>query len=223
MNIIPVIHYSNDSQAIFNASLAAKYGCYGVFLIDMVGDQATNTFNCAYYISDLFPSLKVGMNHLSHNPQNDCAKNISAGLSMTWTDKCITHSQISNTSIQQEIAMLLKSNPHHLFFGGVAFKYQPYEPSPAQAALDSYNLNIIPTTSGTHTGQSASIEHIQTVRSMLPNNAPLAVASGISSDNIQSFKNLLNYALVATSIIKDKDNELFDDELLMQLMRHNSI
>ena len=37
MNIFPVIHYLSDEQTLHNVDLAQKYGCKGVFLIDMNG------------------------------------------------------------------------------------------------------------------------------------------------------------------------------------------
>lgn len=213
MNIFPVIHYLSENQAKHNIELAKKYNCKGVFLIDMHGTHQKETLELAIQFSHQYPELEIGVNHLGHSALTALQMNIEAGLSMTWTDKCLTHTTINNYAKENEaITSILKNNEHTLF-SAVAFKYQPDEPNPALAALKALELGYIPTTSGIATGKSISIQKLEDIRSVIGLEARLTVASGVTPDNISQIKNLVTDVLVASSIITERTEMIIESEL----------
>lgn len=216
IKVYPVIHYENDEQAIFNASLARAQGCAGAFLIDMTGYQEAAMLKCAAALKELFPDFALGMNRMGHHPSDDYMLNRCVGMDMTWTDKCVTHSVSPSVPSQQ----FWKENltPEHPLFAGVAFKYQPDEPNPVLAAQTAAALGIIPTTSGPATGKPANLEKLKAIRAGLPSGAPLAVASGVSAENIESLKGIVTHVLVASSILEPGGSERFSPEKLKSLM-----
>lgn len=101
-----------------------------------------------------------------------------------------------------------------MFFGGLAFKYQP-QPSDLKLACEEATLATdVATTSGVGTGRPADVQKIKDIRKFLGDH-PMAIASGVSAQNIDNYKGLADYLLVASSItsssemiIKDKLIEL---------------
>jgi predicted TIM-barrel enzyme len=108
--------------------------------------------------------------------------------------------------------------PGHLFFAAVAFKGQAPDPFPADsAALAAYH-GLIPTTSGTGTGVAPDVEKIRRIRARLQLSDRLAVASGITPENIGQFAPHLTHVLVATGISSSFHE--FDAAKLGLLMRN---
>lgn len=220
MKIYPVIHYLSDEQAQHNAALAARYGCAGVFLIDMQRRYPKEMLPCALAIADKYPDLKVGVNHLGFTGFAGLERNIKAGLPMSWTDECVTHTQhvTENDPGLDRLKKALASSPGHEFFAGVAFKYQPDEKNAGHAANRILQLGGVPATSGPATGRSAALEKLQEIRSAIGPDARLAVASGVTADNIGQLRTLVTDILVATSITATDGSELFVAEELLKLV-----
>ena len=213
MNIFPVIHYLSDEQTLHNVELAQKYGCKGVFVIDMNGNNKQNTLQIATYIAKQYPHLEVGVNHLGTSPYHAVQRNINSQLSMTWTDKCLTHTVSSeHEDYVGSISSLLLNNKHSLF-SAVAFKYQPDEPHPGIAAQKAIEAGFIPTTSGVATGKSISLQKLEDIRSVIGQQARLAVASGVTSDNVFHIKDLVTDILVASSITFENSEIINEVEL----------
>ena len=99
-------------------------------------------------------------------------------------------------------------------FGSVAFKTQREEPNPPLAALKAIELGWIPTTSGIGTGVAADLDKIIKMKEMI-GDSPLAIASGITPENVNSYLPYIDYFLVATGISKDFYN--FDENKLKDL------
>lgn len=73
------------------------------------------------------------------------------------------------------------------------------------------------TTSGPATGQAADIAKIKTMRASL-GKTPLAIASGISPENISLYLGVADCFLVATSLLIPNTNE-FDPYRLESLVK----
>lgn len=216
LEIWPVIHVDEENPQITfrNAELAALNGCNGVFLISM-NNYDEPLCRMARTVKAEFPELKVGVNHLQKDAPMSLRDNLMAGLDATWTD----HSEVSSAGAEtgaHDVSNLLKSNPGHLFFGAVAFKYQAKEPNPAQAALLAHKLGMIPTTSGPRTGTAASLEKLRGMREQI-GEIPLAIASGITPQNLAEQAPFLTHVLVSTGI--SLDEYTFCPEKLKDLMR----
>lgn len=216
MRLFPVIHYLTDAQAMQNARIAADLGCAGVFVIDMHRARPKEALQCALDIAKQLPQLAVGANHLGFTGFAGLERNVKAGLGMTWTDECVTHTQHvqPNDPGLERLVKTLKAEPSHQFFAGVAFKYQPDELNPGLAAKRVLELGGVPTTSGPATGRSAALDKLREIRQAIGPDARLAVASGVTPENAAQFKGLVSDVLVATSVTStDGANTLIREKL----------
>ena len=216
-NIIPVIHYEDDDQAIRNAARAQDAGCDGVLLIQMDGSN-TRLVSVAQEIKAEGPDLLVGVNHLGLDPSRSLAVNLAADLDMTWTDVQPTHTEFPDENLKKRLSRQLRGKSHHLFTG-VAFKHQRHEPDPVASARDAINHGFIPTTSGPATGVAADPSQIARLRQGIGPDAPLAIASGITPGNFAMFAPHLSHVLVATGVSSSFHD--FDEELLASLVSAN--
>lgn len=193
--------------------MAFEAGCDGVFLISMdhhcevLEDQARA-------VKSRWPDKLVGINFLSRSAVDAIHIVAEAGLDMTWSDDAHVHTE---QSLEQADAIqaALARFPGHQFFGGVAFKYKKPEPNPGLAATRAHARGIIATTSGAGTGKAAEVSKIALMSQAL-DGGPLAIASGITPDNVLEYAPYLSHILVATGVSKNEYD--FDFELLCQLM-----
>lgn len=211
MKIIPVIHHIRDELTLQNADICSKAGAYGVFLISMTGDNE-NIPKLSQTIKSKYPHLKVGFNLLGYTAIETLNLAITLNLDMTWSDNAIVNSK--KMAIEALEIKEILAGKNHMFFNSVAFKYQQEEKNPGLAAKNSMMLNFIPTTSGEATGVAANLEKIITMKQEL-GEYPLAIASGLTPDNIEQYIPYIEYGLVATGISKSF-HEL--DEHLTQLI-----
>lgn len=216
IEVWPVIHLLNTEQALANAALAQKLGCTGVFVIHMEG-QDDLIPPVAKAIQNTFPALKVGVNFLSMPAHAALQRSLMLGLDATWSDRPGVRSDRVSPLVDSTLVPLLEEHPTHLFFASVAFKYQVTDPAPAEAACAALARAMVPTTSGEATGLAPAIEKIQSMRAGLTRvnggkRAPLAIASGLTPDNIAQFRPLITHALVATGVSSDFYH--FDEILL---------
>lgn len=197
--VIPVIHYENDEQALRNAEVAFDAGCHGVFLIHMAGRNELLA-PVARTVKARWPRMLVGINYLGRDPAGAVAANIADGLDMTWTDVQLTHSAAAPWADAMRVREVLLRKSDHLVFTGVAFKHQRHEPQPAVAAWEALAFGFIPTTSGSATGVAAEVEKVAQLRTALGTMAPLAIASGITPENVLDYAPYLSHILVATGV-----------------------
>lgn len=196
-----------------NAAMAFEAGCDGVFLISMDGhDEVLEEQACA--VKARWPEKLVGINFLSRSPEDAIKTCAEAGMDMTWIDNAQVHTDQS-LDVAQRIVTELRRHPDHQLFGGVAFKYQRPEPDPGQAAVRAQDLGIIPTTSGVGTGHAADVSKIEGMYKSI-RGGPLAIASGITPDNVLHYAPYLSHILVATGVSKNEHD--FDFALLCQLV-----
>lgn len=215
--VFPVIHIRSDhgslTHVLENADMAFEAGADGVFLISMDGHDEL--------LRDLGREVKkrhedklVGLNYLTLSAEQAIARSAGAGMDMTWSDNAQTHSsQPLDRAVT--IAAALSHFKGHQFFGGVAFKYQREEPFPDLAAIRAADLGFVPTTSGPGTGAAADPAKIMRMSKAL-RGGNLAIASGITPDNVLTFAPYLSHILVATGVSKNEHD--FEFELLCQLM-----
>ena len=216
----PVIHVdtNDESLAFKNAEIAARNGCTGVMFISMTGDDKIIP-DLAREIKEKFPQLRVGINLLQTKPEQALKISIDHELDATWEDEQITGTKSPATEEEFEsIKNLLKTNPNHEFFVGVAFKYQTTEKNPGAAANKALELGYIPTTSGDGTGKAASQQKLTKIREEIGNKSPLAIASGVTPENIHEHAKTVTHVLVATGI--EKSHFEIDEEKLKKLLKN---
>ena len=151
-------------------------------------------------IKGRYPDM-VGINLLSQNCVDafDLARDLARDfeLDALWADDVgISSRGVSTLGCALLATELTAESPK--VFGGIAFKSQAPEPNPVYAAEIARSVGVIPTTSGPATGQALSLEKI---RSMSGDGAyPLAVASGMTPENVAQYAPYLSHILVSTGI-----------------------
>jgi uncharacterized protein len=210
----PVIHVLSPALAVTAAEIAAECACAGVFLISMDGyDQRLDPI--AAEIRRHIPAIAIGINYLTLPADRALHRSLGHGYQATWTDDAGLHSSGAEP-LAGQCQLQLKAHPEHLFFGAVGFKGQRYEPDPAAAASQALEHGMIPTTSGLATGVAPAAEKLTSIRSVIGPEAPLAVASGITPENVRELGRPVSHILVSTGIAADFHT--FAKEKLVSLM-----
>ena len=86
-----------------------------------------------------------------------------------------------------------------LYFGGVSFKYQRRVDDLEKASTIAMNYMDVVTTSGPGTGEAADTTKIKRLKKAF-GNFPLAIASGITVENVEYYLDYADCFLVATGI-----------------------
>mmetsp|Transcript_34720 Transcript_34720/g.87292 ORF Transcript_34720/g.87292 Transcript_34720/m.87292 type:complete len:148 (+) Transcript_34720:140-583(+) len=121
----------------------------------------------------------------------------------------------------QVLAQARSAHFDGLYFGGVCFKYQPHcsssssssssssatERSYEECARAAHRYMHVVTTSGVATGQQIDMDKLRTMRSAVGETGVLAVASGVTVENLPEQLPYLDCVLVATGV-SDSFHEL---------------
>ena len=210
--IIPVIHTVDLEQVKYNVKLCVDNGINDVFLIDhRITDDSIKNLQIYYnWINYTYPKMKVGVNYLQLDTM--AAKKLAekVGFDYIWADKSYIEEKPFN-----ELEEIAEAGCHTIYFGCVAFKYQPKVKDLEWSCKVAKDYMDVITTSGSGTGKSPSLEKIQLMRSYI-GDTPLAIASGITPENKSMFTDLVDYLLVASSIT-DKDEKIEEYKLKLLL------
>lgn len=200
-NFFPVIHAESFEQTLRNARIAFENGADGIFLINHAIDARRL---CAIYdmVSRTHPGKQIGLNFLDRPPEQAfCILPISAFA--LWVDDAGVHANAMRPTQFAEYRLNERRRiiPHWkgLYFGGVAFKYQEKSGDPSEEAQLAAPFVDVITTSGDATGSAPSVEKMRSMKEAVPSK-PLAVASGMTPENVDLFLPYVDYFLVATGI-----------------------
>ena len=197
--LLPVIHVTSEEQALENAWLCADAGIEGVFLINHKKNH-NHLFRTAEAVHRVLPSLWLGLNALDLSPEQvmNKAPEFIRGI---W---CDNPGLIEDSVGQMEGDIINKLRVKFTYFGGVAFKYQePVLNLAGMSRLAAGYMDVI-TTSGEGTGIAADVAKIKTIKAAV-GGTPLALASGVTAENVESYLPYVEYFLVATGISKSFD------------------
>lgn len=197
--IYPVIHYLDDDTMLAEANLAAAFQADGVFLISHIGHNE-RLARLGMKIKDKHPEMKVGLNLLGERVESAAEAVNTYCLDMVWAD----YAGVSGLGLDTEGRDLSAWAQNHSdidVFASVAFKYQRRENNPVGAAQNALAAGFIPTTSGAGTGSAPSVEKIKSMSK--GTQGVLAVASGMTPENVAEFAPFLSHILVATGVSKD--------------------
>lgn len=150
-------------------------------------------------------------------------------------DAGIREITLSNGAVRQlnvrdaaaELRRLRKSGFQGLYFGGVAFKYQHHVDDSVvggDACVAADYMHVI-CTSGPGTGRAAGVQKLQNIDNALmmdamrkgSPNALVALASGVTPDNVKNYLPYINAILVATGVSRDFYN--LDPRKLVALVK----
>jgi hypothetical protein len=204
-------------QALRNAALAKQAGCPGIFLINHSTDY-DSLLEIHHQVYKEFPDWWIGVNCLDLSPVEVFPK-VSDEVAGIWVDNARIDERAEATDQHQAEAIMEareRSGWTGIYFGGVAFKYQRAVVDLTRAAQLASRYMEIVTTSGPGTGLAADIQKIRTMKLGL-GDSPLAIASGITPENICKYLLHADAFLVATGISSSFTE--IDPERLTALMQ----
>ncbi len=222
--IFPVIHVLDATQALRNVAVALGEGAQGVFLInhDFPRDALIPIVET---VRARFPTLWLGVNFLGVTgreafPVLGRLAAEGTGVDAYWADDaCIDERTGEQTEAEAIQAAREASGWTGLYFGGTAFKKQR-EVTPegyrTAAEIATGYMDAV-TTSGVATGKAADRSKIETFRQGC-GDSPLALASGVTPDNVHLYAGQVDAILVATGINHEGDFYNIDPSRLRAVM-----
>lgn len=216
MEVLPVIHIKTKTSALRQLELVLKAGADGAFFISHMGEDKL-VVDVADDAKRFFEDAKIGINLLSMNPVYACGESVMYGLDMVWGDD-MGFDSVRNSQTSNFISRFAMEFPEKDVFASVAFKYRPKEQSPTAAAARALGFGFVPTTSGEATGSPPSVEKVAAMSKVV--GGRLAVASGLTPENIKAYAPYISHALVATGISKAEGE--FDEGRLREFIAEAS-
>jgi len=194
--VLPVIHVCRESHHIpmKNVDLAFDAGAHGVFVINHGFSAGGELFPLICRIRDKYPNNWVGANFLGYSSEEVFYPWPPPYVDGVWSDDL--------RRIPREAVTF-----DGLYFGAFAFKTGPQVPNSRLkefARVCAPHTDVL-TTSGAGTGKQPSVKKIRKIREAIGVH-PLAIASGVTPENVEGFLPYTNAFLVATGISKDFEN-----------------
>ena len=204
--LLPVIHPISRDAALESIRVVQACGVKGVFLIDQ-GMSERDVLQLVRDVRDQHPSLWIGLNLLSRTAAKTLTTTYNRGWRVDgiWSDWAgIEENRVLGSSHPTAEAFMnarRAASWEGLYFGGVAFKYQrEVAPSDLGAAAEmSIPYMDVLCTSGPGTGHAADIDKVKALRAGLGNHA-MALASGVTPENVQIYMPYVQAFLVGTGI-----------------------
>lgn len=212
-----VIHVSGEAQALEQSDLALSCGADGVFLINhaMGVDELLDVYGAVREAVGV--EAFVGINPLGGDPVEVVRDAIGRGFASMFDALWVDNAGIDETSVEQPSThRTLRDLWDGCYFGGVAFKYQRSVDDLGGAARAAAGQLDVLTTSGSGTGSAPSADKIEALADAAPG-VPVAIASGITPENVSDIARYADAVLVATGI--SRDFEHLDPERVRALVR----
>jgi len=183
--VFPVIHVESEEQAARNTRVARDAGTEGVFLINH-GLTDEDLLEVHSKVAEAHPDWWLGVNCLGWAPAH-VFRSISRKVAGVWVDNARIEEAEEKQSYAEHVMLVRAIHaPDCLFFGGVAFNYQREVDDLESACRTAAKYMDVVTTSGPGTGEAADIDKISRMRKAL-GEAPLAIASGITPENVADY------------------------------------
>jgi hypothetical protein len=212
--LLPVVHCIDVEQTGRAIVAAMENGADGVFLINHGGLPAYRVVSVAGQAVRAGVAF-VGVNLLGLPPTHalDGGNLAECGIHGLWTDDAGISDDCGSTDLAESDFDDMRSTCEWkgLYFGGVAFKYKAEVPREQWGAVAKRAARGLPggapahhwvdviTTSGVATGSAPTVDKIAAMRGAIGDHA-LAIASGITPDNVEPFLPLCDAFLVASGI-----------------------
>ena len=205
--LLPVVHPVSWDQALASTQIAVDAGVKGIFLINQ-GLSSDEVLRLILEVRKRHPSLWVGLNLLGHSPAQVLERGLAAcegRLDGIWSDNA-NIDEAAPAAAQPVAEAFLAARQrlgwNGLYFGGVAFKYQrdvAAEQLPGATRLAAGFMDVI-CTSGPGTGQHADPTKLAAMRGAVGGGVALALASGVTAENVGHYLPHVNAYLVGTGI-----------------------
>lgn len=198
---LPVIHPVSEATAVASIEVAVQSGADGIFLIDQ-GMSASEVLDFVPRVRRRHEKLWIGVNLLGFRPEDVLAQIAGLPVGGIWSDNAnIDEESEAQPAGEQFRQARQRFGWTGLYFGGVAFKYQRRVPDARlpEAARRAIPWMDVITSSGPGTGDAATVEKARALRSGAGVH-PLALASGVSPENVEGFLPYVEAYLVASEI-----------------------
>ncbi len=206
--LLIVVHAESREQSLRNVRIAYEQGADGVFLINH-RISADDLLECYLSARAMYPNWWIGINFLDLDNKSAIKMAAENSIQGLWLDNAGIQENAEDpcSSIRKLREWQKKYHGEKtLIFGGVAFKYQPKVQSLEKVAgLSALYIDVV-TTSGEGTGIAADINKIRLMKQAI-GEYPLAIASGITPENISQYLPYVDCFLVATGI-SDSQSEI---------------
>lgn len=194
---LPVIHVFDLEQMLRNLEIAVTNGADGVFLINHGSMSSDELIGLHAKAVESHPDLWIGVNCLDLSGE-EVFHRVPDSVDGIWVDDGGICDE--GASDGEMIARSRKrSSFKGVYFGGVAFKGQEYVRDVKKVSRVARELMDVVTTSGDGTGQAASVTKIASMKESI-GDKPLALASGVTVDNVGNYLPYVDFFLVATGI-----------------------
>ena len=202
--LLPVVHPISRQAAIDAVRSAHTLGIKGVFLINQPMSES-ELFQLVREVRQQFPSLWLGLNLLGRTPTAALSATLDEphAIDGLWTDNAGIEARQVRPHADSFVSARIAVTWRGLYFGGVAFKYQPEIADgdlEAVAGMAAPYMDVL-CTSGPGTGQAADVAKIRALREGLGDTA-MAIASGVTAENVQMYLPYAQAFLVGTGIEK---------------------
>lgn len=226
--VLPVIHVLDNEQAETNTRLAIEGGCPGVFLINH--DFSVDEFlPIIRHVRQKFPDIWLAVNFLAVTGKDAfpvLGKLAKEGTLVDgyWADdaRIDEFASVDSQTEADEILKIKRENGWDgMYFGGTCFKKQREvlpEHYATSAELATHFMDVV-ATSGIATGHAADLGKIETFRKAC-GDTPIAIASGITPQNVHQYAGLVDCLMVATGINIQDDFYNIDPTRLNNLMEN---
>jgi len=230
VNIYPVVHINDPETATAQADIAFSAGADGVYLIDHSSNPSfADLFDTFNLVKAAHRDGFVGINPLGAGDALASLRVVEAAYHQgqldfmpdgLWVDSAKAGVNIAGFD---RLNAFRQSHPELRgvkLLGGVAFKYtSDYTEAPEAAAAMAIEaapyLDVI-TTSGEGTGQPPPVAKIKAMKERSA--SKIAIASGISIDNVKDYQPYTDEVLVSTSVETEPYSGIFDPGKLRQLI-----
>ena len=217
--VLPIVHVSTHDQAARNVRIARDAGTDGAFLISHGSVSDSELFDIYLRIADENKGFWLGVTCLGWGA-DELFTRATDRVAGVWIDDALIDESRPEQPTAERILEVQKSvGWNGLYFGGVAFKYQRPVRNLSNAARNAVPYMDVVTTSGPGTGKAAAPEKIRTIKKAI-GDTPLAIASGVTPENVPDYLPWADCFLVATGISYTFD-ELDPDRVrdLVQVVR----
>jgi uncharacterized protein len=210
---LPVVHPKSKDLCLKAVETAMNCHADGIFLVNE-GLDAWELLDLVPEIHQQFDKPWIGVNLIGFEPETVVGLISGLPVAGIWSDNAgIVVSQSTQPAAERFMQARRDNSWDGLYFGGLAMKYQRKVPDEqlAVAAQRACQFLDVITSSGPETGIAAPLDKAKLLRAGAGSH-PIALASGISPENVSHYLPYVDAYLVASSIETEENSGIFVPE-----------